>query len=185
MGATRPPIDYLATCSQMSLESVELSRLNLAANLRKEFQEILNEWIESEVDARLARSILEWRRAQDICPSTPAIEAAAKPPQFEQLAIAFLPEGRALPASSASERDRQSVQDGVPPGVMSSQRLRTRNQEAASAPKHARARSERHRLFSGGTKALFGLPGSPARSRRCRQSRRSRLIRRRSRKPQQ
>ena len=55
MGATRPPLDYLATCSQMSLESVELSRLNLASNLRKEFQEILDEWIESEVDARLAR----------------------------------------------------------------------------------------------------------------------------------
>ena len=51
MGAARPPLKYLATCSQMSLESVELSRLNLAANLRKEFQEVLDEWIDSEVDA--------------------------------------------------------------------------------------------------------------------------------------
>jgi hypothetical protein len=62
MGASRPPLDYLTTCSQTPLESVELSLLNLAANPREEFLEILDEWIESEVDARLARSILEWRR---------------------------------------------------------------------------------------------------------------------------
>jgi hypothetical protein len=132
MGATRPPLDYLATCSQMSLESVELSRLNLAANLRKEFQEILNEWIESEVDAWLARSILEWRRAQDVCPSTPAIEAAAKPPRFDQLVIAFLPECSALAASSVSERDRQSVQDGVAP-----------RRDELSAPAQSQSRSHK------------------------------------------
>lgn len=114
MGATRPPLDYLATCSQMSLESVELSRLNLASNLRKEFQEILNEWIDSEVDARLARSILEWRRAQDTGPTATAIDGGAKPPRFEQLAIAFLPECRALPPDCASERRRQSPPDEIP-----------------------------------------------------------------------
>jgi hypothetical protein len=113
MGATRPPLDYLATCSQMSLESVELSRLNLASNLRKEFQEILNEWIDSEVDARLARSILEWRRAQDTGSPTPSIEAGPGLPRFEQLAIAFLPECRALPAVCAGERRRQSPGDEI------------------------------------------------------------------------
>ncbi len=115
MGATRPPLDYLATCSQMSLESVELSRLNLASNLRKEFQEILDEWIESEVDARLARSILEWRRAQDAGSPTFAFETAPPPPQFEQLAIAFLPESRALQAEGEPERDRQSHRDALAP----------------------------------------------------------------------
>lgn len=109
MSVTRPPLDYLATCSQMSLESVELSRLNLAANLRKEFQEILNEWIESEVDARLARSILEWRRAQDTAVDAPEpiLEAVPAPPQFEQLAIAFLPESSAPPIGTLSECDPQ------------------------------------------------------------------------------
>lgn len=63
MGATRPSLDYLLMSSQVSLESVELARLNRAANLRKEMQQVLEEWIEVEVDARLARSILEWRRA--------------------------------------------------------------------------------------------------------------------------
>ena len=113
MGAARPPLKYLATCSQMSLESVELSRLNLAANLRKEFQEVLDEWIDSEVDAQLARSILEWRREQDIAASMPALEAA-KPPQLEQLAIAFLPECSALPAGDAVERDSQSLPEEIP-----------------------------------------------------------------------
>jgi hypothetical protein len=88
MGETRPPLEYLATCSQMSLESVELSRLNRAANLRKEFQELLQEWIDTEVDARLARSILEWRRSQISTaggprrPATPSL-----PAQFGQLAM--------------------------------------------------------------------------------------------------
>lgn len=106
MSATRPPLDYLAKCSQMSLESVELSRLNLASNLRKEFQEILDEWIESEVDARLARSILEWRRGQDTAPIAPVLETVARSPQFEQLAIAFLPECHAPSPSIATPGER-------------------------------------------------------------------------------
>jgi hypothetical protein len=103
MSATRPPLSYLVTCSQMSLESVELARLNQAANLRKEFHQILEEWIDSEVDARLARSLLQWRRDQN-----PDADAAARiprepePARFEQLAIAFLPESSA-PAAPESE----------------------------------------------------------------------------------
>jgi hypothetical protein len=103
MSATRPPLAYLATCSQMSLESVELSRLNRASNLRKEFQQIVEEWIDSEVDARLARSILEWRRGQDSDANTFA--NAAKPAQFEQLAIAFLPASPELSACPPKKYD--------------------------------------------------------------------------------
>jgi hypothetical protein len=115
MGPTRPPLDYLATCSQMSLEGVELSRLNRAANLRKEFEEILDEWIDSEVDARLARTILEWRRRQDVPSSASALQASAQVPQWEQLAIAFPPGYRALPAGDAPGRDEQSAPDEIPP----------------------------------------------------------------------
>jgi len=114
MSVTRPPLDYLAKCSQMSLESVELSRLNLASNLRKEFHEILDEWIESEVDARLARSILEWRRGQDTAPVAPAIESAARPPRFEQLAIAFLPES-AVPREGTAAAGRRHRENGRAP----------------------------------------------------------------------
>lgn len=104
MSATRPSLDYLATCSEMSLESVELSRLNIAANLRKEFREILEEWIDTEVDARLARTLLEWRRAHDAVATYRSYSADA-PARFEQLAIAFLPEPVAIVANSQPERD--------------------------------------------------------------------------------
>ncbi len=109
MSATRPPLDYLVNCSQMSLESVELSRLNLASNLRKEFQQILEEWIDSEVDARLARSVLEWRRAQ----SSAATTRKHEPPkslQFQQLAIAFLPEPAESPEGDSLENNRRVSQ---------------------------------------------------------------------------
>jgi hypothetical protein len=92
MSATRPPLEYLVTCSQMSLESVELSRLNHASNLRKEFHQILEEWIDAEVDARLARSILDWKRQQcaNVERQTPQISRIAEPVRFEQLPMAFL-----------------------------------------------------------------------------------------------
>jgi len=64
MGAPRPPMEYLAKCSQESLESIELARLARAANLRKEFQQLADEWVAAEVDARFARALLEWRRAR-------------------------------------------------------------------------------------------------------------------------
>ena len=59
MRANRPSVDYLANCSKAALESLELSRLNVAANLRKQFHQVLSELIEQEVDARLARAMLE------------------------------------------------------------------------------------------------------------------------------
>jgi hypothetical protein len=107
MSATRLPLPYLATCSEMSLESVELSRLNRAANLRKEFHQILEDWIDSEVDARLARSLLEWKREQETVGGSQMAHAPA-PAQFQQLAIAFLPESSAPATHETSECDAQS-----------------------------------------------------------------------------
>ena len=117
MGATRPSLDYLATCSEMSLESVELSRLNLAANLRKEFHEILEEWIDSEVDARMARSLLEWRRAHDSDPQ-PGIPYPAEPAHFEQLAIAFLPDAVSPAVYADPERGSDRSPHDVAPGCV-------------------------------------------------------------------
>ncbi|MGB8592700.1 MAG: hypothetical protein WA755_04550 [Candidatus Acidiferrales bacterium] len=62
MSHAKPPFHYLGTCSKISLESFELSRLNRVANLRRELQETADEWIEAEVEARLARWLLEHRR---------------------------------------------------------------------------------------------------------------------------
>lgn len=56
-----PASDYLHTASNASLESYELSRLNHAANLRREIAALIDQWIDETVQARLARSILEER----------------------------------------------------------------------------------------------------------------------------
>ncbi len=125
MGATRPPLDYLAHCSQESLESVELSRLNLAANLRKEFQEILNEWIESEVDARLARTILDWRRKhhhpRESEPGNPPALAVAVPSdprhlrQSGQLTIPFPPPFPPMSADTSEASTASTEKESSPP----------------------------------------------------------------------
>ncbi len=65
MRVSRPAIGYLVTSSKAGLESFELMRLSRVANLRKELREVVKDWVESEVEARIARFILEERRAQD------------------------------------------------------------------------------------------------------------------------
>jgi hypothetical protein len=62
MSDAKPPFHFIATCSQISLQSYELARLNAAARLRRQLQEMTDEWIEAEVEARLARWALEHRR---------------------------------------------------------------------------------------------------------------------------
>jgi hypothetical protein len=54
-----PPWDYLHQASNPSLESFELSRLNHAANLRKEIAALLEQWIEEAAEALLARWLRE------------------------------------------------------------------------------------------------------------------------------
>ena len=148
MSATRPSLDYLASCSEMSLESVELSRLNVAANLRKEFHEILEEWIDSEADARLARTLLEWRRAHDAGANLPC-RSADKPAHFEQLAIAFLPETVAPAAHTLPERQTDSSPSTVlavrpePPEVApAASRTRRTKPGRVVSPSSPRARAD-------------------------------------------
>jgi hypothetical protein len=59
MSDTQEPLAYLLDCSKGSLESFELSKLNQAANLRKEFHELLDDWVKAEVSSRLAHWIAE------------------------------------------------------------------------------------------------------------------------------
>jgi hypothetical protein len=102
MGVTRPPFEYLATCSKISLESFELARLNEASNYRKEVQQILQGWIDTEVDARLARWILESKQAQ--ADRRDGRRAAIAQPVLPQLDPSFLPtDGAQVPESEAHE----------------------------------------------------------------------------------
>ncbi|HKV27163.1 MAG TPA: hypothetical protein VJN90_02660 [Candidatus Acidoferrales bacterium] len=71
MKTTKPMLDYLATCSQTSLESFQLARLNDLANLRKQMIEIIDDWVESDIQARIAEWMLLRRRRQAAPRPTP------------------------------------------------------------------------------------------------------------------
>ncbi|HVB08127.1 MAG TPA: hypothetical protein VNF00_04200 [Candidatus Acidoferrales bacterium] len=64
MKTTKPMLEYLATYSKISLESFELARLNDLANLRQQMTEIIDEWVEADIQARIAEWILVSRRQQ-------------------------------------------------------------------------------------------------------------------------
>jgi hypothetical protein len=71
-----PPWDFLHDASSPSLESFELSRLNHAANLRKEIAVLLEQWIEETAEALLAR----WVREDRKLPAQPAQPPGVLPP---------------------------------------------------------------------------------------------------------
>ncbi|MGB6482686.1 MAG: hypothetical protein WBE86_04280 [Candidatus Acidiferrales bacterium] len=71
MKTTKPMLEYLATCSKVSLESFELARLNDRANLRKHMVELLDEIIEVDIQARVAEWALVHRRRQAAMPRAP------------------------------------------------------------------------------------------------------------------
>jgi hypothetical protein len=56
---TEPPWEFLLSASRNSLQSFELSRLSHAANLRKEISQLLDNWLEENSSALLARWLME------------------------------------------------------------------------------------------------------------------------------
>jgi hypothetical protein len=58
---SQPPWEFLLTASRNTLQSYEFSRLNLAANLRKEIGSLLDQWMEENSAAMLARWLMEQR----------------------------------------------------------------------------------------------------------------------------
>ncbi|HYL82763.1 MAG TPA: hypothetical protein VE263_00895 [Candidatus Angelobacter sp.] len=58
---TQPPWEFLLSASRNSLQSYELSRLSHAANLRKEIGALLDQWLEENACAMLARWLMEQR----------------------------------------------------------------------------------------------------------------------------
>ncbi len=71
----RPPWDYLHDASRASLESYELSRLNHAANLRREISALMDQWIEETSQAMLARWVREDRALPRATPA-PVVDNA-------------------------------------------------------------------------------------------------------------
>jgi hypothetical protein len=65
------PLEYLFASSGASIESFHLSRLNVVANLRKELHEIFEEWVEAEVQARLAQWLLARKNSETLADAVP------------------------------------------------------------------------------------------------------------------
>jgi hypothetical protein len=63
-----PPLDYLEAASRASLQSFELTRLNHAANLRREIAALIDQWIQETSEAMLARWMLDHHKSLQSSP---------------------------------------------------------------------------------------------------------------------
>ncbi len=70
----QPPWEFLRSASRTSLQSFELSRLSHAANLRKEIAVLLDQWMEENSAAMLARWLIEQQRPIELQEIAPAAE---------------------------------------------------------------------------------------------------------------
>jgi hypothetical protein len=104
MSDTRPALEYLVASSDMSLESFRISRMNQAANLRRQIQALVDQWIEAEVDAGLSRWMLECRHT-DAAPPTLRLDYAPQSKSLERVAISFWP-GRVELSRAATRQQR-------------------------------------------------------------------------------
>jgi hypothetical protein len=59
-----PPWEFLLSASRNSLQSYELSRLSHASNLRKEITALVDQWVEENSSAMLARWLMENRERE-------------------------------------------------------------------------------------------------------------------------
>jgi hypothetical protein len=109
-----PPWEYLSNASSTSLQSFELSRLNHAANLRREIGALLDQWLEETSQALLARWLLEH----------PEVRRDAEPPVAKALNRACV-EGdvvEPLPESEAPQIRPKLVRQVKPRAASSAQR---------------------------------------------------------------
>jgi len=78
---TQPPWEFLLTASRNTLSSYELSRLAHASNLRKEISSLLDQWMDENANALVARWLIEQReRTVHAADSLPAPDQAASEP---------------------------------------------------------------------------------------------------------
>lgn len=119
MGDCTSSLDYITSCSQSALESTELARLDRASRLRKELRDVVEEWIEAEVEARVARIFLDMRRGK--MPPPAPLSSGPAADAFEEslraaaanLGASHASNGPALPprrgSSSRARRARKPV----------------------------------------------------------------------------
>ena len=77
---TQAPWEFLLSASRTTLQSYELSRLAHASNLRKEITELLDQWLEENTSAMLARWLIEQRERSVLAAESSVVpEPAASP----------------------------------------------------------------------------------------------------------
>jgi hypothetical protein len=79
--------EFLLASSKTTLQAFEMSRLNLAANVRKEIVQLLDAWVNENSNALLARWLIERDLAADanpICPNAGCSLSALHHQQNEQ-----------------------------------------------------------------------------------------------------
>ncbi len=128
-----PNIQYLREASAASLESFELSRLNHAANLRREIGALIDQWIQESSEALMARWLIEHRRSHgpsaglpsdvlesflDPAPPTaltsrsvPADDSHAQPVQLEEEILPAPPRYAVPHRTNTSLAQRKSVKN--------------------------------------------------------------------------
>ena len=84
----QPPWEFLLAASRNSLQSYELSRLSHAANLRKEIGALLDEWLEENACAMVARWLIE-KRERSLRDAKLAPVDEALPPQAHSVSDNF------------------------------------------------------------------------------------------------
>ena len=96
---TQPPWGFLLSASLNSLQSYELSRLAHAANLRKEIGALLDQWLEENACAMLARLLIQQReRPRRGLECAPAKEFF--PPDGHSVSDNVFADGRGAPSGN-------------------------------------------------------------------------------------
>lgn len=93
----QPPWEFLLAASRNSLQSYELSRLSHAANLRKEIGTLLDEWLEENACAMVARWLIE-KRGRSLRDTKPAPVDEGLPPHAHSVSDNFFAARDAAPA---------------------------------------------------------------------------------------
>lgn len=73
---TQPPWEFLLSASRNSLQSYELSRLGHVSNLRKEIVALVDQWVEENSSAMLARWLMEHREREVAAADVPPAAAS-------------------------------------------------------------------------------------------------------------
>ena len=96
---TQPPWEFLLSASRNSLQSYELSRLSHAANLRKDIAALLDQWMEENSAAMLARWLMEHRERELALDESPS-SVSRTPEEAHSVSDNFFANRAARPSDS-------------------------------------------------------------------------------------